>query len=218
MKQLKVLLLLNLFYYTFGFTKIMCFPQNVYNNRHCNLCKLNMIDNRREILKMPLNILKLSSLLPFNVKAYEPDSSWTEHKGPYNENEIQDFIKTDSGLLYKDIKQGRGNMPNDGDAVSIYMVGYIFETGDKWSNTYKGIPSYQSTIRAGPRKNQKIMKGLNEGVKTMKKGGKRILIIPPYLAYNYITIFSEQNPNVIIIPGGATLVCYIEVIDFKPIP
>jgi FKBP-type peptidyl-prolyl cis-trans isomerase len=59
------------------------------------------------------------------------------------------------------------------------------------------------------------MKGLNEGVKTMQVGGKRILVIPAYLAYNYVTIFSQENPNVVIIPGGSALVCYIEMLSFK---
>jgi peptidylprolyl isomerase len=119
--------------------------------------------------------------------------------------------------LYKDVKQGTGKSPNDGDAVTIQMVGYIFESGEKWSNTYKGIPAYQSVVRAGARENQKFMKGLNEGVKTMKRGGRRILVIPAYLAYNYVAIYSEKDPSVTIIPAGAALVCYVELMSFKPL-
>jgi FKBP-type peptidyl-prolyl cis-trans isomerase len=50
----------------------------------------------------------------------------------------------------------------------------------------------------------------------MKTGGKRILVIPAYLAYNYVAIYSQENPNVTIIPAGAALVCYIEMLSFKP--
>jgi FKBP-type peptidyl-prolyl cis-trans isomerase len=60
------------------------------------------------------------------------------------------------------------------------------------------------------------MKGLNEGVKTMKRGGRRVLIIPAYLAYNYITIYSDKDPSVTIIPTGAALVCYVELMAINP--
>ena len=164
-------------------------------------------------------VTALATLTPNHVTAQEPDIvgdiSWTVHKGPFSEDDLKDFVKTESGLLYKDVAVGTGREPNDGDAVTINMVGYIFETGEKWTNTYMGIPTYQAVVRAGARENQKIMKGLNEGVKTMKKGGKRILVIPAYLAYNYLTIMSEANPGTPIIPGGSNLVCYVEVISFK---
>lgn len=215
LNQFRIFLLFYLYYDVLAFTKSFGVTNRASPLRH-HICNVNMIDNRRNFMKMPLSIVPLSCL-PHIARANEPDSSWTQHKGAFTEDEIKDFIKTDTGLLYKDVAVGQGALPNDGDVVTIHMVGYIFETGDKWSNTYKGIPSYQSSVRAGPRENQKIMKGLNEGVKTMKRGGKRILVIPPYLAYSYITIFSDQNPNVEIIPGGATLVCYVEVLDFKPL-
>jgi hypothetical protein len=136
-----------------------------------------------------------------------PDDSWTVHNGVFTKDEIKDFTKTSSGLLYKDVVTGKGQSPNDGDSVTLQMVGYIYETGEKWINTYNGVPAYQSIIRAGPHPNQRFMKGLNEGVMDMKKGGKRILVIPAYLAYNYIPVYSQENP-------GATLVCYIEMMSF----
>jgi peptidylprolyl isomerase len=154
---------------------------------------------------------------PPTVAAEEmPDDSWTVHNGLFTDDEIKDFTKTSSGLLYKDVTTGKGSSPKEGDSVTLQMVGYIYDTGEKWTNTYNGIPAYQSVIRAGPRPNQKFMKGLNEGVLTMKTGGKRILVIPAYLAYNYVAIYSQENPNVTIIPAGAALVCYIELLSFKP--
>jgi peptidylprolyl isomerase len=153
---------------------------------------------------------------PSIVAAEEiPDDTWTVHNGLFTEDDIKDFTKTSSGLLYKDVMTGKGSVPKDGDAVTLQMVGYIYETGNKWTNTYKGVPAYQSVIRAGPRPNQKFMKGLNEGVLTMKKGGKRILVIPAYLAYNYLAIYSDKDPSQVLIPAEATLVCYVECLDFK---
>ena len=204
-------------------------PQGPQALQMCNMNTTDILDkiknNRRDLLKKtPVLAASLAALLPllptlsFANSNEAGDDSWTQHNGVFTENEIKDFTKTDSGLLYKDVVVGKGNVPNDGDAVNINIVGYIFETGEKWTNTYKGIPTYNSVIRAGARPNQKFMKGLNEGVRNMKRGGKRILVIPAYLAYNYVTIYSDKNPGVQIIPGGAALVCYVEVVDFKPLP
>jgi hypothetical protein len=77
-----------------------------------------------------------------------PDDSWTVHNGVFTKDEIKDFTKTSSGLLYKDVVTGKGQSPNDGDSVTLQMVGYIYETGEKWINTYNGVPAYQSIIRA----------------------------------------------------------------------
>ena len=184
----------------------------------CNKYDVSMSLYRRDFCKVAAAAAAaaISLAIPKTSKAeYEPDTSWTLHNGPFTESELVDYVKCSSGLLYKDVEIGSGPMPNEGDSVKIHMVGYIFETGEKWANTYKGIPTFQSAVRAGVRPNQKFMKGLNEGVLTMKRGGKRILVIPAYLAYNYVEMLSEKNPGVPIIPGGSSLVCYVEVLDFK---
>jgi len=190
--------------------------------------KINSIKTTRQDLIRTALITGLSTaaitvenVLPATAQpSADSDHSWTNHNGPFTEAEIADYIQTKSGLLYKDIasstKAKNAPRSKDGDLVTLEMVGYIFETGEKWCNTYKGIPTYKSVIRAGVRENQKFMKGLNEGVLDMKKGDKRILVIPAYLAYNYVAIYSQNDPSQTIVPGGAALVCYIEVLDIKP--
>jgi peptidylprolyl isomerase len=231
MYKLKNILLLSFSYLGSAFvntisTKI-ALRQKTSTLRMCNLNstdimqKIKGITTRRDIIKIGtasgalLAFDSIFSKLASNAQE-ELDHSWTVHNGAFTDDFIKDFETTKSGLLYKDVKQGTGKYPNDGDAVTIQMVGYIFESGEKWSNTYKGIPAYQSVVRAGARENQKFMKGLNEGVKTMKRGGRRVLIIPAYLAYNYITIYSDKDPSVTIIPTGAALVCYVELMAINP--
>lgn len=233
MNKLKTAIILSLAYITSAFVNTLStLPSTNFMSRK-NLSMLRMCDfnaseafqkvkgftTRRELLQTGS---ATSALLAFDSifsKAYaqETDHSWTVHNGVFNDEFIRDFEKTNSGLLFKDIEVGKGAYPNDGDAATIQMVGYIYESGEKWCNTYKGIPAYQSVVRAGARENQKFMKGLNEGVKTMKCGGRRILVIPAYLAYNYVAIYSQNDPNVMIIPAGAALVCYIELNSFAPI-
>lgn len=238
LRSLKFLLLLSLSSITSAFLhtvpyKLVKTPATNNNRVHqlqmCNINATDVFEKVRNLRGTRSDIIKIgtatSALFIYDTLFTKPsqavnipDDSWTQHNGAFTEDYIKDFKKTSSGLLYKDVVTGSGASPNDGDAVTLEMVGYIYETGEKWTNTYKGIPAYQSVIRAGPRPNQKFMKGLNEGVLDMKHGGKRILVIPAYLAYNYVTIYSQENPNTEIIPGGAALVCYIEVLSFKPLP
>lgn len=217
---LKVLLFVNIFAASYGYNVI----PNVTNKQRLNN-KIFMSSNenidRRNALKLPFKSIALSSLglsitRPFlrNTQAIPvAEDYWTKHNGPFTEDEIKDYVKLPSGLLFKEIESGSGKEAKDGDMVTINMVSYIYETGEKWCNTYKGIPYYQSTLRAGKRENQKYMKGLNEGLLNMKVGGKRILVVPAYLAYKYTEIMSEVNPDVAIIPGGSSLVCYVEMVD-----
>jgi len=215
---LQTLLLFNLFTDILGFSisKLSLGHTRSLKNTK-NLCKMSL-ERREFIVKPVLASIPVASLIPFTIKnvyASEAEDYWTKHDGKFSEDFLNDMTKKESGLLYKDITIGKGETPKDGDAVTIQMVGYIYETGEKWTNTYKGIPAYQSVVRAGARPNQKYMKGLNEGVADMKRGGKRVLVIPAYLAYSYLTIYSEKDPSVEIIPGGASIVCYVEMIDFR---
>jgi FKBP-type peptidyl-prolyl cis-trans isomerase len=228
MNKISLFLLFTLNYLTSsqGFTNIVSTKPSLHKALNLRMCSINtsyileslqnVTSSRRKFMQFA-SIPATLSILPSYANAQDTDDYWSKHNGQFSEDFLKDFTTTKSGLLYKDIKAGSGKKPNDGDSTTIEMVGYIFETGDKWCNTYKGIPAYQSVVRAGSRENQKFMKGLNEGVKTMQVGGKRILVIPAYLAYNYITIFSQENPNVVIIPGGSALVCYIEMLSFKPL-
>lgn len=239
MRTLRTLLLLCLSYTAAGFVNIIGGVQ-LRNSKMTlvpalKMCNFNVSEaferiksiqtTRQNVIRTALITALSTAAITVENSAAQPsadsDHSWTNHNGPYTETEIADFIQTKSGLLYKDVassikSSAKDPSSKDGDLVTLEMVGYIFETGEKWCNTYKGIPTYKSVIRAGVRENQKFMKGLNEGVLAMKRGDKRILVIPAYLAYNYVAIYSQNDPSQIIVPGGAALVCYVEVLDIKP--
>lgn len=219
----KVLLFINMFIttaYGFVYPTQMLSLRNL-NARQSSVNKLSMTlgnnNDRRDFISKFGKIAATAPTLAISLRqamAQEVSSDqWTIHKGSFDEEFIKDMVTKKSGLLYKDISEGTGNAAKDGDMATIHMVGYIYENGEKWTNTYKGIPTSESVLRVGCRENQKYMKGLNEGLVDMKKGGKRVLVIPAYLAYNYLTLFSDSNIEVI--PGGSTLVCYVELIDLK---
>lgn len=238
MNTLRTLLLLCLSYTATGFVNVIG-GINLRNSRMtlvpalkmCNFNVSEAFERFRDARTSRQNIIRTALITGLSTAAIaaeevvaqpsaDSDHSWTYHNGPFTEAEIADYIQSKSGLLYKDVvassvKGRTSTASKDGDLVTLEMVGYIFETGEKWCNTYKGIPTYKSVIRAGVRENQKFMKGLNEGVLGMKKGEKRILVIPAYLAYNYVAIYSQNDPSQTIVPGGAALVCYVEILDIK---
>ncbi|KAH7446786.1 hypothetical protein KP509_01G075800 [Ceratopteris richardii] len=95
------------------------------------------------------------------------------------EKELENIptITTESGLQYKDIKVGSGPSPPVGFQVAANYVamdpsGRVFD-----SSLEKGVP-YLFRVGAG-----QVIKGLDEGILTMKVGGKRRLYIPGPLAF-----------------------------------
>mmetsp|Transcript_6016 Transcript_6016/g.15323 ORF Transcript_6016/g.15323 Transcript_6016/m.15323 type:complete len:250 (-) Transcript_6016:93-842(-) len=144
------------------------------------------------------------------------DGKWAEHTGAFDDKEISEgFKETESGLKYKDVVVGKGDAPKVGQVVYADYTGYVLESGVQWGTTYGAAKT--RSIRAGAKKGQKFMSGLNEGLLTMKPGGKRILVLPPALAYNFLGIKDEKNPGKgDIIPAFSTLVCYVEVAGLGP--
>ncbi|MCX7908616.1 MAG: FKBP-type peptidyl-prolyl cis-trans isomerase [Ignavibacteria bacterium] len=89
----------------------------------------------------------------------------------------ENWRTTPSGLQYSDVYEGRGEMPKPRQRVTINFIMKL-EDGTIIEDTYKsGIPM---TFTLG---NKDAIEGLEEGVSTMRVGGKRILIIPPELGF-----------------------------------
>ncbi len=91
------------------------------------------------------------------------------------------YQKTASGLQYKDTKVGDGAQPKRGDTCNVHYTGWLYQDGVKGqkfdSSVDRGKPF---GFRVGEGQ---VIKGWDEGVATMKIGGKRTLIIPPALGY-----------------------------------
>jgi FKBP-type peptidyl-prolyl cis-trans isomerase len=93
--------------------------------------------------------------------------------GPPSSKSKEKWVTTKSGLKYMDIKVGTGKSPKIGDFVTVNYKG-TFQDGKVFDQT-KGTPAQFQLGRVIP--------GWNEGLQTMKVGGKRKLICPPKLAY-----------------------------------
>ncbi len=110
---------------------------------------------------------------------------------------------TPSGLKYYDTKIGTGPNPTVGQTVSVQYTGTLLD-GTKFDSSYDhGGKPIDFPIGVGG-----VIKGWDEGVPTMKVGGKRRLVIPADLAYG-------ANPPDASIPPNATLVFDIELVGLK---
>lgn len=101
-------------------------------------------------------------------------------------------------LKREDLRLGRGPGAVDGDALTVNYKGSLLN-GEVFDQSY-GREPFQFTLRAGT-----VVKGWDLGLKGMKVGGKRKLIIPARLGYG-----AEGSGEKI--PGGATLVFEIELL------
>ncbi|HLK64843.1 MAG TPA: FKBP-type peptidyl-prolyl cis-trans isomerase [Bryobacteraceae bacterium] len=105
--------------------------------------------------------------------------------------------KTPSGLIYTELKVGTGPSPKASDQVKVHYRGTLVK-GTEFDSSYKrNIPA---TFPLG-----NVIPCWTEGVQKMKVGGKAKLVCPSSIAYG-----DGGRPG---IPGGATLVFEIELLD-----
>lgn len=111
-------------------------------------------------------------------------------------------MTTPSGLKYEDIVVGTGESPRSGQNVTVHYTGWL-EDGTKFDSSVDRGEPFVFPIGAN-----RVIKGWDEGVMTMKIGGKRKLVIPPDLGYG-----ARGAGGVI--PPNATLVFEVELLGVK---
>jgi FKBP-type peptidyl-prolyl cis-trans isomerase len=89
----------------------------------------------------------------------------------------KEMVTTASGLKYVDMVVGTGPTPQPGQTATVHYTGWLKDGTEFDSSVRRGQP-FQFPIGKGA-----VIKGWDEGVSTMKVGGKRKLMIPPALAY-----------------------------------
>jgi peptidylprolyl isomerase len=110
-------------------------------------------------------------------------------------------MTTESGLRYEDIVVGAGPSPQSGQEVTVHYTG-VLEDGTKFDSSLDRGQPFKFKIGVG-----QVIKGWDEGVMTMKVGGKRKLVIPPQLGYG--------RRGVGPIPPNSTLVFEVELLDVQ---
>ncbi|MCV3213555.1 FKBP-type peptidyl-prolyl cis-trans isomerase [Plectonema radiosum NIES-515] len=89
----------------------------------------------------------------------------------------ENVVTTPSGLKYVEIKEGTGATPKTGQKVTVHYIGTL-EDGTKFDSSRDRDRPFDFQLGVG-----QVIKGWDEGLSTMKVGGRRKLIIPPELGY-----------------------------------
>ena len=111
----------------------------------------------------------------------------------------EQVVQTATGLEYVEILEGTGAQPKAVDSVSVHYTGWL-TSGQKFDSSHdRGQPLVFLLGRG------RVIKGWDEGVASMKVGGKRKLIIPAHLGYG------DRGAGGVI-PPGATLIFEVELV------
>jgi len=111
--------------------------------------------------------------------------------------------QTASGLQYVDLKEGTGASPEKGQNVLVHYTGWLKKNGQKFDSSVDRGEPFAFKVGVG-----QVIRGWDEGVLSMKVGGKRKLIIPPKLGYG-------ARGAGRVIPPNATLVFEVELLALR---
>ena len=143
-----------------------------------------------------LAVIAAAALFGFSIAA--PDPAAAQVSGAK--------VTTSSGLQITDSVVGTGATPKTGQICVMHYTGWLYENGQKGKK-------FDSSVDRGqpfefPIGTQRVIKGWDEGVATMKVGGKRTLIIPAELGYGARGAGGAIPPN-------ATLIFDVELLGVK---
>ncbi|ABE39770.1 FKBP-type peptidyl-prolyl cis-trans isomerase [Rhodopseudomonas pseudopalustris] len=121
-------------------------------------------------------------------------------------SETAKTVTTPSGLKVEDSQVGTGASPARGQICVMHYTGWLYENGvkgKKFDSSVDRNEPFEFPIGMG-----RVIKGWDEGVASMKVGGKRTLIIPAELGYG-----ARGAGGVI--PPNATLIFEVELLGVK---
>lgn len=107
-----------------------------------------------------------------------------------------------SGLKYEELVVGEGAQPGQGQVVQVHYTGWL-TNGTKFDSSVDRGKPFQFTLGVG-----QVIRGWDEGVATMKVGGKRKLHIPPALGYGVRGAGG-------VIPPNAELIFEVELLGIR---
>jgi len=112
------------------------------------------------------------------------------------------WTTTESGLMFHDFAEGTGELPAEGSTVVVDYSGFL-EDGTLFDTSMRRSRPFVFSLGKG-----QVIKGWDEGIATMKVGGRRQLKIPSDLAYGP----AGRPPK---IPPASTLIFDVELKEIR---
>src|SRR3954447_23361079 len=144
-------------------------------------------------MRLALVFLSIVMIACFSATESKSDSSGYLEKAAKEPG----AIKTESGLVYRELRPGTGPSPKATDTVKVHYRGTLVD-GTEFDSSYKRNEPAEFPLN-------QVIPCWTEGVQKMKVGGKSQLVCPASIAYG-----DRGRPPVI--PGGATLIFEIELL------
>lgn len=104
-------------------------------------------------------------------------------------------------LTIRDLVVGDGLEAKPGRVVQVHYVGVTFESGKEFDTSWDRGQPFKFAVGGG-----RVIKGWDRGIRGMRVGGKREIIVPPRLGYG------NQSPSPLI-PAGSTLVFVVDLLS-----
>jgi FKBP-type peptidyl-prolyl cis-trans isomerase FkpA len=147
----------------------------------------------------PLPLIALLALLPAcGSRGDAPAAGFSAELGV----DTTRMTRAPAGFWYTDVTVGQGPEAVPGRTVTVHYTGWL-PSGKKFDSSRDRGEPFAFTLGAG-----QVITGWDEGVKGMKPGGRRKLVLPPGMAYGE----AGAPPD---IPPGATLVFDVEVLKVQ---
>jgi FKBP-type peptidyl-prolyl cis-trans isomerase FkpA len=130
--------------------------------------------------------------------------AYKNEKGAIADYCLKNYITVEpanSGLYYISQREGNGPQPVEGNIAVVNYKGYLLN-GKAFDSSYDKGNAFEFKIGG-----HTVIKGFEEAVRMMKKGGQAKVIVPSFLGYN-----ENELEN---IPAFSTLVFEIELLDIK---
>lgn len=104
-------------------------------------------------------------------------------------------------LTIRDLVVGDGLEAKPGRVVQVHYVGVTYGSGKEFDTSWDRGRTFKFAVGGG-----KVIKGWDRGIRGMKVGGRREIIVPPRLGYG------DQSPSTLI-PAGSTLVFVVDLLS-----
>ena len=145
---------------------------------------------------LALTVLAAAALLACReVNAPNEDPATTSYAAALGVD-VSRMTRTPSGLYYQDLVTGQGTEADSGKTVRTYYTGWL--TSGEQFDSNRGKTPFQFILGTGM-----VIKGWDQGIKGMRVGGRRRIVVPPALGYG-----KAGQPGTV--PSRATLVFDIE--------